>query len=151
MAARWTALAIALVTLLIIGIFVRAVLWPPPPPIVAFGTEDGAGVPVSGTKRLMGRGEAWTLSARIIPDSAGAVTVTVSITVAEGRPVMPPAGPTAVLRMVDMAMGTQPVSLMQDAPGSWRGASRLSMAGRWSLQVEVAGESIHLPFETTFR
>jgi len=53
--------------------------------------------------------------------------------------------------MVDMAMGAQPVSLVQDAPGSWRGASRLSMAGRWSLQVEVEGESIHLPFETTFR
>lgn len=151
MAARWIALSIALVSLLIIGIFMRAVFWPPPPPVVAFVTEGGTGALVSGAKRIMRRGEAWTLTARIMPDSAGAVAVTVSITDAEGRPVTPPARPTAVLRMVDMAMDVQSVSLMQDAPGSWRGASLLSMAGRWSLQVEVEGESIHLPFKTTFR
>ncbi len=147
MAARWIALSIALVSLLIIGIFMRAVLWPPPPPMVTSGTEAAA----SGAKRIMRRGEVWTLTARIIPDSAGATTVSVSITDAEGRPVTPPTGPTAVLRMVDMAMGAQTVSLVQDAPGFWRGASRLSMSGRWSLEVDVEGESIHLPFEAAFR
>lgn len=43
MAARWIALSIAPVSLLNIGIFMRAVLWPPPPLMVISGTKGTEG------------------------------------------------------------------------------------------------------------
>jgi len=149
MAARWAALAIALVVLLIVGIFLTAVLRPPA--LVATGTEGGAGVSVAGKKRISSQIGSWTLTAEVALNSTSTVAVAISITDNGGRPATPSAQPTAVLRMVDMAMGVEPVVLVQDGPGIWRGSGRLSMAGRWTLQVDVDGKSIYLPFETTFR
>lgn len=143
MAVRWIALAIGLVSLVIVGIFLSAVLWPP--------TDTGAAAPVAGAKQITGRAGSWTLNAEVIPSSTGAVAVVVSITDMAGQPVTPAAGPTAVARMTGMAMGEIPVALTQDGPGSWRGSGRLPMAGRWSLRVDVGGETIDLPFETTLR
>lgn len=143
MAARWMALAIALVSLVIVGIFLRAVLWPP--------TDPGAEAPVSGAKQITGSTGSWTLSAEVIPSTTGAVAVAVSIADVAGRPIAPPAEPTAVLQMTGMAMGTASVPLVQDGPGSWRGSGRLTMGGRWSLRVNVGGEFIDVPFEATLR
>ena len=61
----------------------------------------------------------------------------------------PPAGllpPVAELRMLDMAMPPVAVFLEEASPGSWRGLTRLPMAGRWSFVVTVDGEEISFPF-----
>jgi hypothetical protein len=38
------------------------------------------------------------------------------------------------------------VDLVPDAPGRWRGSGRLSMAGRWQLELDVEGGRIMVPF-----
>ena len=147
MAVRWIALAIGLASLVIVGVFLSAVMWPP----ARNADTDGAtAAPVSAAKRI-GSGGSWTLSAEVIPSTTGAVAVTVSVADVAGRPLVPPAQPTAALRMTGMAMGTVPVSLVQDGPGSWRGTGSLTMGGRWSLRVNLGGEFIDVPFETTLR
>ncbi len=148
MAVRWIALAIGLASLVIVGIFLSAVVWPP---ARIADTDGGAAAPVSAAKRIDGSGGSWTLSAEVIPSTTGAVAVAVSVADVAGRPIAPPAQPTAVLRMTGMAMGTESVPLVQDGPGSWRGSGRLTMGGRWSLRVNVGGETLDLPFETTLR
>jgi hypothetical protein len=147
MAVRWIALAIGLVTLAIVGIFLRAAFWPP---AKVADTEVGT-APVSGAKQIAASDGAWTLRAEVIPSAAGAVAVAVSIVDVAGRPIAPPAQPTAFLRMVGMAMGTAPVPLVQDGPGSWRGSGRVPMGGRWSLRVNAGDDIIDVPFEITVR
>jgi hypothetical protein len=56
-----------------------------------------------------------------------------------------------VLRMMDMAMEPERVVLVEDGPGVWRGSTRLSMAGRWNLQVELNGETLSVLFEAGAR
>jgi hypothetical protein len=148
MAVRWIALAIGLASLVIVGIFLSAVLRPPAP---VAGTNGGTTAPVSAAKRVDGTTGSWTLSAEVIPSTTGVVAVTVSVADVAGRPIAPPAEPQADLRMTGMAMGTASVPLVQDGPGSWRGSGRLAMGGRWSLRVNVGGEFIDVPFETTLR
>lgn len=142
MAARWVAGAILLVTLSIIGVFLWAMIRPPPPP-----AEAAAGTPVSGEKRVAGPAGPWTLAVQAVPRADRTIVVTVSAKDIEGRPLASPTPPTAVLRMLDMAMEDERVALVQEGPGSWRGAARVSMAGRWSLRVELDGESLSLSFQ----
>lgn len=142
MAARWVAGAILLVTLSITGVFLWAIVRPPPPP-----AEAAAGTPAAGEKRIAGPAGAWTLAAQAVPRADRTIVVTVSARDAEGRPLASPTPPTAVLRMLDMAMEDERVALVQDGPGSWRGTARVSMAGRWSLRVELNGESLGLSFQ----
>ena len=145
MAARWIALAIGLVMLSIVGVFVAAVLRPPPmAPSAATGRIEKS---ESGATRVTGRAGAWTVVVDLAQSGSGAVAIVVSIADAEGRPATPTVRPTATLSMVDMAMGREPVTLAQEEAGRWRGSGQLSMAGRWSLNVEVEGERISLPFE----
>lgn len=146
MAARWIALAIGLASFAIIGIFLGAVLWPP-----AKVDTEATAAPVSGAKRITGSAGSWTLAAEVTPIASGAIAVVVSVADAAGRPIMPPAQPTAILRMAGMAMGTESVPLTQDGPGSWRGSGRVTMGGRWSLRVVVDDEFIDVPFEATVR
>jgi hypothetical protein len=142
-AARWIALALGLVTLGIVGFFVGAVLWPPAAPRTAPAVgADGSATRVA---RTVGQAGRWTVTAEAVPADADAVEIAVSIADAEGRPADPSARPTAVLRMVDMGMGTAVVNLVPDAPGRWRGSGRLSMAGRWRLELEIEGGRIMLP------
>jgi hypothetical protein len=142
MAARWVAGTILLAMLSIVGIFLWAIIRPPPPP-----AEAAAGTPVSGEKRIEGPAGIWTLAAQAVPRADRTIVVTVSAKDIEGRPLASPTPPTAVLRMFDMAMEDERVALVQDGPGSWRGAARVSMAGRWSLRVELNGESLGLSFQ----
>lgn len=143
MTPRWIALAIGLVMLGIVGIFLWAVIRPPAPP-----SESAPGAAVSGEKRSAGRASAWTLAAEAVPRSDRTVALTVSAKDLEGRPIAPGASPSAVLRMLDMGMEPEPVALVQDGPGFWRGSARLAMAGRWSLQVQLNGETLNVPFES---
>ena len=149
MAGRWVALAILLAMLALVGIFLWAVIRPPAP--VSSGSEGTAGPLVAAEKQFAGPGGSWTLAAQAIPAAGRQVSVTVSAKDAQGRPLTSPATPMAVLRMLDMAMEPERVVLVQDGAGSWGGSTRLSMAGRWTLQVELNGESVSLPFEARSR
>jgi hypothetical protein len=142
MAARWIAGAILLVTFTFIGIFLWAIIRPPPPP-----AEAAAGAPVSGERHIAGPAGSWTLAAEAIPRADRTIVVTVSARYIDGRPLASPSAPTAVLRMLDMAMEEERVALVQEGPGSWRGAAKVSMAGRWGLRVELNGESLTLSFQ----
>lgn len=150
MAARWAALAIAAAMLAVVGVFVWAVIKPPAPPPPA-GTESPAGPSVGSEKRIAGPAGPWMLYAWAMPGADRAVTVTVSARDLEERPVAPAGSPTAVLRMLDMAMAPERVVLVQERPGFWQGSTRVSMAGRWNLQVEFNGESLSLRFEAVSR
>lgn len=142
MAARWIAGAMLLVMFAIIGIFLWAIIRPPPPP-----AESAAGTPVAGEKRVAGPAVPWTLAAQVVPRADRTIAVTVSAKDLEGRPLESATAPTAVLRMLDMSMEDERVALAQEGPGSWRGVGRLSMAGRWSLRVELNGETLSLSFQ----
>ena len=144
MGGRWIALALGLATLVIVGIFVGAVLRPPPPPRVAAAV--GADTSAARASRAVVQSGRWTVTAEVAPAGANAVAIAVSIADAEGRAAGPAVRPTAVLRMVDMAMGTEVVDFVPDTPGRWRGSGRLSMKGRWQLELEVEGGRIMLPF-----
>lgn len=144
MGSRWIALALGLATLVIVGIFLGAVLWPPAAPRLAPAVgADGSAARVA---RAVGQAGRWTVTAEVAPAGANAVAIAVSIADAEGRAAGPAVRPTAVLRMVDMAMGTEVVDLVPDTPGRWRGSGRLSMTGRWQLELDVEGGRIMLPF-----
>ena len=149
MAARWMAIAILLAMLAIVGIF----LWPlfrPPEPVPS-GTWQTPGPPASGEKRVTGRAGPWTLYAWAVPGAEGAVSVTVAARNLQERPVASPVPPTAILRMLDMAMDTERIVLAQEGSGFWRGSGRVWMAGRWNLQVELNGETVDVPFEIVLR
>ena len=147
MAARALALALGLllVTLAIIGVFLWAVIRPPAP--VAPGIENAGGIPVAGEKRIDGAAGPWMLYAWAIPGADRSVAVTVSARDLAERPVASSTPPSAVLRMLDMTMAPERIVLARESPGFWRGSARLSMAGRWSLQVDFNGESLNVPFE----
>jgi hypothetical protein len=53
--------------------------------------------------------------------------------------------------MLDMAMDTERIALAKEGSGFWRGAGRVSMAGRWNLRVELNGETVDVPFEVVLR
>lgn len=149
MIARWVALAMMLMTVVVVGIFVGAVLWPPATVTSTTGgrAEDSA----LGPKRLTGRAGAWTVTAEITQGPGGAVAIIASIADSEKGRAAPSTRPTAVLRMVGMEMGGQPLLLVQDTLGRWRGSGRLAMGGRWSLQIDIDGTRISLPFEAASR
>lgn len=144
MGGRWIALALGLATLVIVGIFVGAVLWPPAAPRLspAVGVDSSA----ARVTRASGQAGRWTVTAEVAPAGADAVAVAVSIADAEGRAAGPSTRPTAVLRMIEMASGTEVVDLVPDTPGRWRGSGRLSMTGRWQLELDVEGGRMMVPF-----
>ena len=144
MAGRWAAASILVAMLLVIGVF----LWPVFRPPAADGT---AGPAVAGEMRFVRPGGSWRLAARAVPAAGRAVAVSVSATDLQGKPLAPPAPPTAVLRMLDMAMAPERVALVGDGAGAWRGSTTLSMAGRWVLEVELNGERVNLVFEAGSR
>lgn len=148
MIARWVAVAILLVTVALVGIFAAAVLRPPTATSTGNGRIADA---ASGAIRLAGRAGAWTVTAELTQGPASSVAIIVSVADTDGRGAAASARPMAVLQMIDMAMGPQPVLLAQDAPGRWRGSGRLAMGGRWSLQIDLDGARVSLPFEVALR
>ena len=140
---RHAAVGIALAMLVITGgsaawVFVRA---------YAPGAAAVGGV--ASEKRIFGPGASWMLLVGAVPGDERAVTVSVSAKDAKGRPIVSPSPPAARARMVDVpAAPPERVDLVEDGPGSWRGAARLSAAGRWALEVDLNGETVSLPFES---
>jgi len=138
MAGRWAAAAILVALFAIVALF----LW------VAFRPAVPAErLPVAGEIRFARGGVDWRLAARAVPAAGGDVAVSVSATNMQGRPIALQAAPTAVLRMLDMAMPPERVALARDKGGSWHGSAPLSMAGRWLLEVELNGERLNLTFQ----
>lgn len=106
-------------------------------------------VGVASEKRIFGPGASWMLLVGAVPGDERAVTVSVSAKDAKGRPIASSSPPAARARMVDVpAALPERVDLVEDGPGSWRGAARLSAAGRWALEVDLNGETVSLPFES---
>lgn len=149
MVARWIALAFGLVTLVIVGIFVVAVLRPPP--MIASGTNVEVEETISGAKRFTGGAGPWTVMVDLAQGPVGVVAIVMWITDADGRPAAQTTEPKIALSMVDMAMGKEAVPLVREAAGRWRGSGRLSMAGRWNLEVDIDGATLSLPFEAASR
>jgi len=145
MTARSIAFALLAVMLAIVAVFLWAVIRPPAP--VPTGIENAGGTPVAGEKRIAGAAGPWTLYAWAVPGADRAVTVTVSARDLAERPVASSTPPTAALRMLDMAMEAERIVLVQEGPGFWRGSTRRSIAGRWSLQVDFNGETLNVPSE----
>ena len=145
MAGRWAAASILAAVFAVIGVFLWPVFRPPP---AADGT---AGPPVAGEMRFARPGGSWRLAARAEPAAGRAVAVSVSATDLQGKPLAVPARPTAVLRMLDMAMAPERMTLVPAGTGAWRGDATLSMAGRWVLEVELNGERVNLVFEAGAR
>jgi hypothetical protein len=138
MAGRWAAAAILVALFAIVALF----LW------VAFRPAVPAErLPVAGEIRFARGGGDWRLAARAAPAAGGNVAVSVSATDMQGRPIASQAAPTAVLRMLDMAMPLERVTLLRDKDGGWNGSAPLSMAGRWLLEVELNGERLNLSFQ----
>ena len=138
MAGRWAAGAILAVLVAVVVAF----LW------VAFRPAAPAErLPVAGEIRFARGGGDWRLAARAASAAGGNVAVTVSATDMQGRPIASQAAPTAVLRMLDMAMPPERVALFRDKGGAWSGSAPLSMAGRWLLEVELNGERLNLTFQ----
>jgi hypothetical protein len=144
MARRWIALTLGLAILVIVGIFIGAVLWPPPAPRLA--SAVGADGSTNGVARGVGQAGRGTVTAEVAPAGANVVAVMVSIADADARAAGPSVRPTALLRMTDMAMDTQALNLLPEDPGRWRGSARLSMSGRWQLELDVERSRIMVPF-----
>lgn len=145
MLVRWVASVTVLMVIAIVGIFFVAVLRQPT------SNEQSGRVDrqASRIQHVTSRTGPWTVSAEISPSVAGNVTIVVSAAAGDGRP--PTAPPKAALRMLDMAMGVQPLALEYVMPGRWRGSSIIPMEGRWSLDVEIDGGRASLPFEAMSR
>lgn len=140
---RWrrAAVATALVMSIITGVGWMLMRPPLPGPAAVDAT--------TGQKPIFDPGASWMLLVGAVSGDARAVTVSVSAKNAEGGPVVLPSPPAARARMLDMpAALPERVDLVEDGPGSWRGAARLSAAGRWALEVDLNGETVSLPFES---
>lgn len=138
MAARWIALALAVFTFAIVGFFVMVALRPFPGPNAS---ADGEIWPVQTTHRI----GPLIVTAQIAVRS-GAAEIMLSIRDDRGRPATPEGRPTVLLKMTDMEMAAQPVSLRQTTADTWRGIGHPSMAGRWNFIVILGGEEIEVPF-----
>lgn len=141
MAARWIAGGMLVLTLMIVGIFLWAVIRPPAAP------EALPGAPVAAEKQVSGRDGAWILTAEVVPQPDRTIAIAVSARQTGGEPRLATPPPVAVLRMLDMEMEEERVALVRAAAAVWRGSARLSMAGRWALVVEVDGARLSLPFQ----
>ena len=139
MAARWIALALALVTFVIAGFFVGIALWP--------YTRPTAGDPGQERSRAAIRmaTRPWIVVAEVAPRTTG-VETTLSVRDEAGQPPAALWIPAAQLRMLDMEMPPVVFVLEQQTPGNWRGLGRIPMSGRWSFVVVIEGEELVFAF-----
>jgi hypothetical protein len=135
------ALATALVMSIITGVGWMLIR----PPLPGLAAADAT----TGQKPIFGPKASWMLLVGAVPGDERAVTVSISARDVQGQPILSPSPPRARARLVDIPAALEErVDLVADGPGSWRGAARLSAAGRWALDVELNGETVSLPFES---
>lgn len=102
----------------------------------------------AGTERLVATTDLWTVTAELTRKAANEVAIVLKVEDNTGAPAGEDTEVTASLRMLDMAMGQEPIRLSRERADQWRGVAPLSMSGRWALEVTVNGEDIELPFES---
>ena len=88
----------------------------------------------------------YALTLQVAPASFGTNTFTVTLQDVQGHP-LPGASVLLETTMLDMDMGTQNTQLqaVPASPGTYRGQSDLTMAGRWAVTIRVLP-----PRENTF-
>lgn len=146
MFARWTTLSLIAVVLVFVGIVaITAVLRITPDAI----EKSHTGTALNGEmERLVATTDLWTVTAEIRRKAANEVAIVLKVENNTGAPAGEDTEVAASLRMLDMAMGQEPIPLSRERADQWRGIARLSMSGRWILEVTVNGEDIELPFES---
>lgn len=144
-AARWVALAFALVVFGIAGIFVVAIIRPPSK--VGSGLIERTDATGSSVGPFTGRIAGWIVTVDLSQGREGDIALVMGITDSTGYPAPRTLRPAAALRMMDMAMSGIPVDLVYETDGRWRGKGRVSMSGRWGLQVVIEGAEAAFPFE----
>ena len=144
MLARWVAISLMVVVLVLVGAVAGTVLLGRKPD----ATGPTATGPVLGaaTERLSGTAGSWTVTAELTRGAANEVTIVLTVENAAGAMADQPADLAASLRMLDMSMGSESVPLSAERTGEWRGAGRISMNGRWALIVTIDGDIVELPF-----
>lgn len=143
MIARWTAVAIILVTLLLVVAFVSPVLWNRE----SESPDNGGAVAAanSDTQQLRGRAGPWSVQVELAQGPAGAVALVLTVVDEKRAPASLQSPPTAALAMA--GMGVQPVALSQEATGRWRGTGQTNMNGRWNLQIAIGDNTVELPVD----
>jgi len=146
MLARWIAISLIVVVLALIGVIaITAVLRRTPDATEQSTTGIVLG---AGTERLVATTDLWTVTAELTRKAANEVAIVLKVEDNTGAPAGEDTEVTASLRMLDMAMGQEPIRLSRERADQWRGVAPLSMSGRWALEVTVNGEDIELPFES---
>lgn len=145
MLARWIAISLIAVVLVLVGVIAGTALLGRTPDATGQSTTET--VLGAGTERLVATTDLWTVTADLTRGAANEVTIVLKVEDETGAAADQNTEVTASLRMLDMAMGEEPISLTRDRPEQWRGVGRLSMNGSWALEVTIDGDSIELPFE----
>lgn len=138
MTARIVAAVLGVVVLTIVGAFVTAV----------FVGRDRSPIPSGGDSALVTferEAAQGRVEGTLTVQPSGMVTLHLRVTDTQARPVAIP--PPAVLRMVDMAMGAEPLVLTSAGDGVFSGSARLGMAGRWELAIDLGAETMRVPFQ----
>jgi len=92
----------------------------------------------TGPVNLMRRVSGDAITVSLAPNRVGPNTVTISLLDSSHRKITDTKRVTAYLRMRDMDMGLTTVAAQPAEDGTYRAVVDLSMAGRWSLSVEVS-------------
>jgi hypothetical protein len=145
MLARWIAISLIAVVLVLVGVIAGTVLLGRTPDPI--GQDITATVLGAGTERLVATTDLWTVTADLTRGAANEVTIVLKAEDETGAAADENTEVTASLRMVDMAMGTESIPLNRERADQWRGVGRLSMNGRWALEIAIDGDSVELPFE----
>lgn len=145
MLARWIAISLIVVVLVLVGVIAGTAILGRTPEAV--GQSTAGTVLGAGTERLAGKAGPWNVTAELTRGAANELTLVIKVENETGGAADQNTELTASLRMLDMAMGEESIPLTAEQAGQWRGIGRLSMNGRWALEVAVNGESVELPFE----
>jgi uncharacterized membrane protein len=145
MLARWIAVSLIVIVLVVVGVIAGTALFVQVPD--ATGQSSPAPMLGVGTERVTGTSGPWTVTGELTRGAGNEVTIVIKAENAAGGAVNQDTEIAASLRMLDMAMGEEEVPLTAEGAGQWHGTGRLSMNGRWTLDVTIDGNEIELPFE----
>ena len=118
--------------------------------VAVLTTLPPASAVASGPINLAKRSQDWNVSLRLDPNRLGKNQAVVSLQDANGQPVTDAKRVTLYLQMLDMDMGLVTVQSSPSADGTYRAEVPLSMAGKWSISVEVspsAGDTFVTEFD----
>ena len=118
--------------------------------VAVLTTLPPASAVASGPINLVKRTQDWNVSLRLDPNRLGKNQAVVSLHDANGRPITDAKRVTLYLQMLDMDMGLATVQAFPSGDGTYRAEVPLSMAGKWSISVEVsphAGDTFVTEFD----